>query len=563
MLESTLSRAAHFFSLSRFADAARVYQEAVSIAPKDPRSLAGLAEAMFAIGAPHLGIPRLIDLAGVYAETQFHDAALAVYDRVLGLSPDRLELHLDMAQVEREADRAGQATQRLERLAEVYLELGLTEEAAEICRFVSTCDGVDPSAEEAREEEFATKTVLAPVFQPVFDPSKPRQRPAPPPIRLVAYEGGKEDLPPRISKGGKSSHPPITAGYEPVAEFIAAEKRAAKVQKNVTRTARAQSGRTSGRTGKSGRSRMQTSERQGATSGEVRTRTAKLSALHPDPEIPAFHERLRTLRSSSQGQAGAAEQARGSILRAGEEAKKELAQRLLRASGVQPAVPQRKRGSKRAKVKKVVRRLSAAAVAPRSLVREPGAEPSLAQRFRHASNRAQGRTPSGRHQLVPPPVASAPRREAQPPAREDSVVDRMMAAPAKAIDRAAGAIARRFAPRPSPRPEARATPAAPPPPRRTGAQIAPMPPSMGVMQELGSRPLVRGVTDSHRGCQAPIVPHSDPRDDLDDDQDHKTVVEVSPPRPEVVPKVVELRPDDDVTRVDGPLFVSSTADSAL
>ena len=78
-----------------------------------------------------------------------HGAALMLYGKALAVDPMRLELHLDVAMAEAALGRTEAAQSRLEHLAEVYMQAGRTDEAAEVYRCIAGWEGDGEEVEAA------------------------------------------------------------------------------------------------------------------------------------------------------------------------------------------------------------------------------------------------------------------------------------------------------------------------------------------------------------------------------------------------------------------------------
>lgn len=171
-----MARAQAHLAGGRFAEAAGAFRAVLAIDSSVLAARLGLADALAARGQRGLAVNGLVEAAERWAEQQ-PEPALALYGKALALEPGRMELHLDVAVVEHAMGRHDAAIARVEGLAERYMSMGRTDEAAEVLRFVASWeDGAEDEGELTIEDlEVDEATVVA--RNPLLPPRAPRPAP--------------------------------------------------------------------------------------------------------------------------------------------------------------------------------------------------------------------------------------------------------------------------------------------------------------------------------------------------------------------------------------------------
>jgi len=168
--DKPMARAQAHLAAGRYAEAIGAFRAVLGIDPSMIAPRLGMADAMAARGQPGIAATELIDAAERCAAHEQHADALALYGKALALVPARMELHLDVAVVEQAMGRTEAAVARVEGLAERYMSMGRTDEAAELLRFAASWDEIAiVEAEEIIEEiepEEATVIALNPLLSP-------------------------------------------------------------------------------------------------------------------------------------------------------------------------------------------------------------------------------------------------------------------------------------------------------------------------------------------------------------------------------------------------------------
>jgi hypothetical protein len=157
--EKPMARAAEHLASARYAEAAGAFRAVLRIDPNEFQAHFGLADALVARGQRAEAVEGLVTAAESCSGQDDHAAALTLYGKALSIEPGRLELHLDVAMAEAALGRMESAQSRLENLAEVYMQAGRTDEAAEVYRCLAGWE--DDGGEEAE----AAPVQAAPVAQ--------------------------------------------------------------------------------------------------------------------------------------------------------------------------------------------------------------------------------------------------------------------------------------------------------------------------------------------------------------------------------------------------------------
>ncbi len=146
--EKPMARAAEHLASARYAEAAGAFRAVLRIDPTEFQAHFGLADALVARGQRSEAVEGLVGAAEACSGQDDHAAALTLYGKALSIEPGRLELHLDVAMAEAALGRMEAAQSRLENLAEVYMQAGRTDEAAEVYRCLAGWEEDDEEQEE-------------------------------------------------------------------------------------------------------------------------------------------------------------------------------------------------------------------------------------------------------------------------------------------------------------------------------------------------------------------------------------------------------------------------------
>lgn len=127
--EKPLARAGAHLSAGRLAEAEGVYRAVLNIDPEEFRAHLGLADCAMGDGRVDDAVELLSEGSQRYAEAGSMRPAFALMTKALAIAPSRLDLHIDVAELEAADGRAEMAALRLENLARTYLAAGQEEEA--------------------------------------------------------------------------------------------------------------------------------------------------------------------------------------------------------------------------------------------------------------------------------------------------------------------------------------------------------------------------------------------------------------------------------------------------
>lgn len=154
--DKPMARAQAHLAAGRFAEAAGAFRAVLGIDSSVVPARLGLADALVARGQRGLAADGLVEAAETFNERDQHAQALILYGKALAIDPGRMQLHLDVALLERTMGRREDAIARVEGLADRYMGMGRTDEAAEILRFAASWE-----AEPAEHEPDDACTVVA------------------------------------------------------------------------------------------------------------------------------------------------------------------------------------------------------------------------------------------------------------------------------------------------------------------------------------------------------------------------------------------------------------------
>lgn len=123
-----LMRAQVALDAGQTAEAAQMFRGAVASDRHDPQGHIGLARCLAMVGQAPAALERLVSTGRDLAAADRHDAAYAVLSEALRLDPSRLDLHVDLAELEIGRGDRELGVSRLHELARAYLAFGLEDE---------------------------------------------------------------------------------------------------------------------------------------------------------------------------------------------------------------------------------------------------------------------------------------------------------------------------------------------------------------------------------------------------------------------------------------------------
>lgn len=203
--EKPLARAGAHLSAGRLAEAEGVFRAVLNIDPEEFRAYLGLADCATGNGRVEHAVELLSEGSAHYAEAGSMRSAFALMTKALAIAPSRLDLHIDVAQLEAADGRAEMAVLRLENLARTYLAAG-QEEEAELVLEAAAAFGATPVVAEPS----------APPSPAVVNP--PTAHASPPPAPRVAATPPPPPPTSRVTTIAEPSHPtptPIHAMVRP------------------------------------------------------------------------------------------------------------------------------------------------------------------------------------------------------------------------------------------------------------------------------------------------------------------------------------------------------------
>lgn len=173
--DKPMARAQAHLAAGRFPEAIGAFRAVLAIDASMLAARLGLADAFVARGQRSFAVDGLVEAAEQCTEHGRHEPALVLYGKAIELAPNRMELQLDMAMVEHAMDRQYAAIDRVEGLAERYMSMGRTDEAAELLRFAASWEEADEGEPTIEELEVEEATVVA--RNPLLPARTPRPAP--------------------------------------------------------------------------------------------------------------------------------------------------------------------------------------------------------------------------------------------------------------------------------------------------------------------------------------------------------------------------------------------------
>jgi tetratricopeptide (TPR) repeat protein len=122
----------YLFCKSCADDAESLYRAALVLDPGDPVAHIGLADCAVARGSVDEAVDLLVEAAHRLAARPSIEAAYDLIDRAYNLDPTRLEIHIDIAEIQAKTGDLTGARHRLEQLASAYTDAGAYDEARDV-----------------------------------------------------------------------------------------------------------------------------------------------------------------------------------------------------------------------------------------------------------------------------------------------------------------------------------------------------------------------------------------------------------------------------------------------
>lgn len=138
--EKAHERAEKYAAKGQHDRAAREYQSVVEHDPKDVRAWLMLASSLARAGDRAGAISRYMQVADFYSSQKDRQKALAVYRQVLGLDPNRLDIHYKCAQLNLDIGRVHDAIASFEQIGQAQLQAGHVADALETYRVIADAD---------------------------------------------------------------------------------------------------------------------------------------------------------------------------------------------------------------------------------------------------------------------------------------------------------------------------------------------------------------------------------------------------------------------------------------
>ncbi|MBL8973526.1 MAG: tetratricopeptide repeat protein [Myxococcales bacterium] len=132
-----MTAAAKFAAKGQHDRAAKEYVSVIEADPSDTRTWLLLAEALVNAGDKPGAIERYLHVAEGYAAANEAQKAIAVYRKVLGIDPNRLDIQTRIAGLYKDLGRVGDAVAAYEFVAQAYFQAGQIAEGLEGFRMVA------------------------------------------------------------------------------------------------------------------------------------------------------------------------------------------------------------------------------------------------------------------------------------------------------------------------------------------------------------------------------------------------------------------------------------------
>jgi tetratricopeptide (TPR) repeat protein len=135
--EKAMTAAAKFAAKGQHDRAAKEYVSVIEADPSDTRTWLLLAEALVNAGDKPGAIERYLHVADGYASANEAQKAIAVYRKVLGIDPNRLDIQTRIAGLYKDLGRVGDAVAAYEFVAQAYFQAGQIADGLEGFRMVA------------------------------------------------------------------------------------------------------------------------------------------------------------------------------------------------------------------------------------------------------------------------------------------------------------------------------------------------------------------------------------------------------------------------------------------
>ncbi len=179
--ETLLAEASACLSVGRLAEAEAAYNALVEEDPGEYRAHLGFADCVVARGLSDWAVDHLVENARQYAADASMRAAFALMTKALAIAPARLDLHIDVAELEALDGRGEMAALRLENLARTYVAIGQEEEAELVLEAASAFRAAPSTPLEGDFDEPES----APFINPHTGHATPAPRPVPASLRVA------------------------------------------------------------------------------------------------------------------------------------------------------------------------------------------------------------------------------------------------------------------------------------------------------------------------------------------------------------------------------------------
>ncbi|MBC8066932.1 MAG: tetratricopeptide repeat protein, partial [Deltaproteobacteria bacterium] len=149
-----LARASEHLAAGRLAEAAGAFKAALQIDPNETQAHLGLAQCAVGRGQHDVAFEHFSRTAQLLRERGANDDALSCYGYAVSSDPQRIDIHVDIAELELEMGRREAALARLDGLAEAYVLADREDDAVAILEFMNELQG-DGDAPSPAPEMFA------------------------------------------------------------------------------------------------------------------------------------------------------------------------------------------------------------------------------------------------------------------------------------------------------------------------------------------------------------------------------------------------------------------------
>jgi tetratricopeptide (TPR) repeat protein len=138
-----LARASEHLAAGRLAEAAGAFKAVLQIDPHESQAHFGLAQCAVGRGQHDVAYEHFLRTAQLLRERGASDDALTCYGYAVSSDPRRIDIHVDIAELEMELGRREAALARLDGLAEAYLAADREDDAVAILEFMNELQAGD------------------------------------------------------------------------------------------------------------------------------------------------------------------------------------------------------------------------------------------------------------------------------------------------------------------------------------------------------------------------------------------------------------------------------------